>query len=587
MTRSLVQTLHDLFISLTRRRRMQLAMLLGLMLAGAMAEVVSIGAIIPFLAVLVNPSQALQMPLVSGVVHTLGLSVNSDLRWYVTLLFAITIVVSGTVRFLLIYITAKFNFGIGHEIGTEVYRRVLYQPYEVHVARNSSEIIGGIKKVDEVVWILLGLLNMISASLMAAFIMIALVLIDPVLAIVSLLGLGSVYVIVFVIVRKRLSINSQVSSQAVNKRVQEVQEGLGGIRDVLLDHAQILFIRRFNKTDWSLRQAQASNNIIGPSPRFAVEALGMILIALIAYTMSSSSGGIAVAIPVIGVLTLGAQRLMPLIQQTYQCWVLVSGNRQVLHDVVDLLKQMVAEESPVQLGRLPFEREIRFNQVSFRYQPHLPLVLHHLTVTIPKGSRVGFVGITGSGKSTVMDLLMGLLQPTDGQIIVDDMPLVGTTRLAWQSNIAHVPQAIYLADASFAENIAFGVAVEQIDFARVKQAAIQAQIADFIEVNPQGFQTMVGERGVRLSGGQRQRIGIARALYKQATVLVFDEATNALDRETEFAVMQAIEKLGRNITVLMISHRFETMHSCDVVYRLENGCIVESDHDLCSNRPST
>jgi ATP-binding cassette subfamily B protein len=352
-----------------------------------------------------------------------------------------------------------------------------------------------------------------------------------------------------------------------------VQEGLGGIRDVLLDHSQGLFARRFNQIDWPLRQAQASNNIIGPSPRFAVEALGMVLIALLGNYMTVSGGGVAAALPTLGALALGAQRLMPLLQLTYQGWVMVAGNRRVLDDVVDLLQQPVSEDTKDQIMPLHFSVGIRFQSVAFAYQPNLPVVLQDLTLTIPKGSKVGFIGTTGSGKSTLMDLLMGLLQPSAGQISVDDIPLVGEARLGWQRNIAHVPQAIFLADASFAENIAFGVAADQVDMVRVHHAAQRAQISQFIESSPKGYGAMVGERGVRLSGGQRQRIGIARALYKQATVLVFDEATSALDTETEEAVMEAIDGLGKELTIVLIAHRLTTLKNCTQIVELAGGHI--------------
>ena len=572
----LFKNLRTLIASLPPRRRTRLVLLLGLMLVGALAEVLSLGAIVPFLAILADPVQALQRPLVAQVVATLGLSDAEDIRWQLTLLFASTVVASGVVRFVLIYAIAKLNYGIGHELGTEVYRRTLYQPYEVHVARNSSEIMGGINKVDAVVGLVFSLLSTISAILMALFIITALVLIDPLVATAALIGFSSIYATVSVFTRKRLARNSQVINSAYNTRVQSIQEGLGGIRDVLLDHTQPVFARRFNQIDWPFRQAQASNSIIGPSPRFAVEALGMVLIALLGYYMTASGGGIAAAIPTLGALALGAQRLMPLLQQTYQGWVVVAGNRQLLIDAVALLQQAVARETQVQVVPLPFEREIRLEKVSFRYQPQLPLVLHQLDLVIPKGARVGLIGTTGSGKSTAMDLLMGLLQPSTGQILVDNTPLTGSTRLAWQRNVAHVPQAIFLADASFAENIAFGVPAEQIDLKRLRQAAQRAQIAQFIESTPEGYTAMVGERGVRLSGGQRQRIGIARALYKEAKVLVFDEATSALDSETEASVMQAIESLGRELTIVLIAHRLTTLQGCDIVYRLDQGIVVSA-----------
>lgn len=573
----MIKSLYTLINSLPPRRRTQLLLLLVLMLIGGFAEVLSLGAIVPFLAFLADPVQAMQKPLIVKLVDTLRLSIDvKELRWQFTVLFAGTAIVAGIVRFVLIYAMAKINFGIGHELGAEVFRRTLYQPYEVHVARNSSEIMGGLNKVDSVVWVISGLLNTCSAIFMAVFIIATLVLIDPLVATSALIGFGSIYALVTVFSRKRLGQNSRVINSAYNTRAQSAQEGLGGIRDILLDHTQDLFVRRYNKIDWTLRQAQASNYILAPSPRFAVEALGMVLIALLGYQMTSAGGGIASAIPILGALALGAQRLMPLLQMIYQGWAGLAGNRHLIIEIAMLLKQDVAQETQVQIMPFAFEREIRLKKLSFRYQPTLPMVLHELDLVIPKGTRVGFIGTTGSGKSTLMDLLMGLLQPSSGQILADNTVLQGIDRLAWQSNIAHVPQTIFLADLSFAENIAFGLPIEKIDWVRVRQAAQQAQIAEFIESSAEGYQTMVGERGVRLSGGQRQRIGIARALYKQARVLVFDEATSALDNETEAAVMESIANLGSDLTIILIAHRLTTLQNCDKVYKLEKGRVVSS-----------
>jgi ABC-type multidrug transport system fused ATPase/permease subunit len=578
VTPALINTLSHLTASLPSRRRKQLVLLLALMIIGALAELISLGAIVPFLAILADPVQALQRPVVAQVVSTLGLnSANrvEDVRWHLTLLFAGAAVASGLVRFMLNYATAKINFGIGHELGAEVYRRTLYQPYTAHVARNSSVVMGGINKVDVIIPVIFSLLTICGGFIMAIFIITALVLIDPMVATLALLGFGGIYSAVSFFSRNRLARNSRTINLVVNTRMQSMQEGLGGIRDVLLDHSQPIFVDRFNRIDFALRQAQASNTIIGPSPRFAVEALGMVLIALLGYNMITVGGGITAAIPTLGALALGAQRLMPLLQQIYSGWVMVAGNRQVLVDVVNLLKQPVAEETQKQLKPLPFTRDIRLVDVSFRYQQHLPMVLHNIELTIPKGARVGFIGTTGSGKSTAIDLLMGLLQPSTGQILVDGIPLTGATQLAWQRNVAHVPQTIFLADASYAENIAYGVPHDQIDHARVREAAQQAQISEFIEAGVGGYMAMVGERGVRLSGGQRQRIGIARALYKQASVLVFDEATSALDSETETIVMQALNNLKIDLTVLVIAHRLTTLSNCDVIYRMDQGRIVE------------
>jgi ATP-binding cassette subfamily B protein len=543
------------------------------MLIGALAEVLSLGAIIPFLAILADPVQALQRPIVSTVIDILDISSTQDIRWQLTLLFAITAVVAGIVRFVMIYAIAKLNFGIGHELGAEVYRRTLYQSYSVHVTRNSGEILGGLNKVGTVISVIFSLLNAFSAGLMALFIIAALIFIDPIVAATALAGFGSIYVFVSVLTSKRLARNSTIGSEMANARMQTVQEGLGNIRDILLSHAQPVFTQRFNHLDSALCQAQASNSIIGPSPRYAVESLGMVFIAFLGYSMTTKGDGIDNAIPTLGALALGAQRLMPLVQQMYLGWVMVVGNKQIIKDVLQLLQQPVTLETLTIYEPLTFQHNIKLQNLSFRYHSHLPFVISQLSLTISKGARLGLMGTTGSGKSTVIDLLMGLLTPSEGQILIDDKPLTSATRLAWQRNVAHVPQTICLSDGTFAENIAFGIPIDQIDMDRVQYVADQAQISNHIQSNQLGYFTKVGERGVKLSGGQRQRIGIARALYKQASILIFDEATSALDNETESTVMQAIEALSNELTIVIVAHRLTTLKKCNQIIELEHGII--------------
>jgi ATP-binding cassette subfamily B protein len=298
----------------------------------------------------------------------------------------------------------------------------------------------------------------------------------------------------------------------------------------------------------------------------------MLLITALAYTLAQQSDGIEKTIPILGALALGAQRLLPVLQQAYGSWSGIQSGQASLQDTLKLLDQPVPDDvDQPAVKPLAFQQYIDLKQLSFRYSPQTPWVLRNVDLTIAKGSRVGFIGTTGSGKSTLLDIVMGLLQPTDGSLEIDGRPVTPTSNRAWQAHIAHVPQAIFLADSTIEENIAFGVPKDQIDPERVRQAAQQAQIADIIETWPEQYKTFVGERGIRLSGGQRQRIGIARALYKQADVIIFDEATSALDNETELEVMQAIETLGDDVTVLIIAHRLTTLRMCSRVVELANG----------------
>ena len=565
-----------LWSQLPSRRRSQLAVLALLMLVGGFAEVLSLGLIVPFLAFLIDPVQALQVPFVAQIANIFDLSDPSYLRWQFTLLFSFAALGAGVFRLILIWVTTRIVFGIGYEMGAKVYRRVIYQPYEVHISRNSSEIIGAINKVEPIVFILYGLLNGSSALLISIFIVVTLLIISPAFTAFTIIALGSVYGLSMFIMKNRLSMNAETISQAMNERMKIVQEGLGSIRDILLDHGQEYFSKRFNKMDSKFRRAQASNNIISPSPRFIVEALGVILIASFAYMSITTADGLTTVIPALGAMALGAQRMLPNLQTIYVGVTNLRGQEQYIFDIIKLLEQPFDEENLSDLSPLIFKNNIHFESVYFKFQEDSPMVLKELSFSIGKGQRIGFLGPTGSGKSTTIDLLMGLLAPSAGEISIDGIPLVGKSRLAWQKNIAHVPQDLYLMDASFAENIAFCIASDEIDLNRVKEAAKLAHIHDFISKKPKGYQSLLGERGVQLSGGQRQRIGIARALYKRAPVLVLDEATSALDTEMEAAVMLSIENFDRNITIIMIAHRLSTLKYCDFVYQMVNGRITKN-----------
>jgi len=392
---------------------------------------------------------------------------------------------------------------------------------------------------------------------------------------VAAVGFFASYALITWMSRRQLHRNSQRIAYEQTQVVKALQEGLGGIRDVLLNGTQPVYCDIYRQADHPLRRAQGNNTFIGQSPRYVMEAMGMVMIAALAYALSRQVGGIATALPVLGALALGAQRLLPALQQVYSNWASIAGSYASLDDTIELLDQpMLAELLQPATEPLVVQDTIRFDAVRFRYTSDGPWVLDGFNLTIPKGARVGFVGSTGSGKSTSLDLLMGLLMPTEGEVLVDGQPICGTRVRAWQLTIAHVSQSIFLADATLAENIAFGVLPDTIDLDRVRQAARQAHIADFIESSPEGYQAYVGERGIRLSGGQRQRIGIARALYKQASVLIFDEATSALDNSTEQSVMDAIEGLNRDLTILLIAHRLTTVRRCNIIVELEHGHVV-------------
>lgn len=550
------------------------------MIMASFAEILSIGAVLPFLGVLTAPEQIFDNPALQPLIKALGFRTPEQLLLPVTLMFAGAVLVAGAMRLLLVWANTRLSFAAGADIGISIYRRTLYQPYEVHVGRNSSEVINGITgKANSVInSVILPLLILISSSIMLGAILLALLIIDPIIALVSFGCFGTLYLIVIRLTRAQLLNDSQRIATESTNVVKALQEGLGGIRDVLIDGNQESYCQIYRDADRPLRQAQGNVVFIGSSPRYAMEALGMTLIAVLAYTISLESNGIATAIPVLGALALGAQRLLPVLQQAYGAWSNIIAGHASLRDTLILLDQPLPDLT--KQSEVHFQEMIDLNDISFRYSADTPWVLKNLALKIEKGSRIGILGTTGSGKSSLLDILMGLLSPTEGTLAIDGVPVTSDNNRSWQLHIAHVPQAIYLADSTIEENIAFGISKNKIDHERVKQAAKPAQISDFIEKLPNKYCTYVGERGVRISGGQRQRIGIARALYKQADVIILDEATSALDNATELDVMHAIEELNPNLTIIIVAHRLSTLKNCTRVLELKDGVInpVENIH---------
>jgi len=504
----------------------------------------------------------------------LGIVSSDQLLLPLTIVFVCAALVSGALRLALHWGQTRLCYAIGADFSISIYRRTLYQPYAEHLARNSSEVISAISsKADSVVYsTLLPLLAIASSSMMLCATFVTLVLLEPFIALSAILGFGSIYGLTIAVTKFRLLIHGQTISQEQVSLVKALQEALGGIRDVLIDGTQSLYCAIYQGADRRLRRAQSNVVIISNSPRYVVEALGMVVIAILAYVLASRPQGLGSAIPVLGALALGAQRMLPVLQQGYSSWSALRSGRASLQDTLALLEQPLLESAALPSpSPMPFHREIRLNRIGFRYAEAGPIVLQNFSLTIPKGSCIGFIGSTGGGKSTLLDIIMGLLSPVEGGLLIDDVEVTSQNCRAWQAHIAHVPQSIFLADASIAENIAFGVPLDQIDHERVRVAARRAQIDSTIESWPEKYDTEVGERGVRLSGGQRQRIGIARALYKNVDVIIFDEATSALDGETESAVMSAITSAQKGVTILIVAHRLTTLRNCTQVVKLAQG----------------
>ena len=575
---SILRSLRKLWGYLTRRRRLQLAVLLLGLFANSLAELVSLGAVLPFLAVLTNPEQLWQQPWIQLLVLRVGFTQSQQLVLPAAIAFALAAVLAAMIRLSNLWLTGRFAAAVGSDLSCESYRRTLYQPYQVHVQRNSSTMISAMTQhVALTVLALNSVLQIASASLVAAGLIVGLLFIDWQVALATS-GLFAIsYGLVVISSRRQLLRNGERIASANTQRLQSIQEGLGSIRDVLLDGTQANYLNLYRRSDHPQRLAEAANRYLATFPRYALEAIGLVVIALLGALLVLQRGGGSGVIPILGALALGAQRLLPALQQIYSNWANLNSWSVSVAAVVQMLEQPLPQHQnsvePVHLIE-----SIRLQNVRFRYSEELSEVIQALDLEIQRGERIGLIGSTGSGKSTLIDILMGLLPPTEGCLLVDGVDLHDPKNveflMGWRAAVAHVPQSIYLADSSIAENIAFGVPHQAIDMAQVKRAAEHAQIAGFIESSPEAYGSFVGERGIRLSGGQRQRIGIARALYKQASVIILDEATSALDTITEDAVMDAVEGLSRNLTMVMIAHRLSTVRRCDRVVRLDQGSVV-------------
>lgn len=578
---SLVASLRQLFNLLPSPQRRLVGWMLGLQVIAAGSEIISLGAVIPFLGALANAPQLMGQTAVQPWLKLLNIQTPQQLVVAMAVLFGGAFVLSNALRLLTIRMQFRFSAEIGNVISAEVYRRTLYQPYSFHTQHSSSQIIALSTSDSANVsgGVIPATFYFVTNSLVVLAIGITLFALDPWVALGAAAVVGGAYGLIIVKTREALHRNGRKISELNAHSVKAIQEGLGGIRDVLIDGTQQVFETAYRQANKAVLQAQGANGFVAMAPRFLVEPIVMIAIAALAVGMAYDSVQLQRVLPLLGALALGANRLLPALQQCFVSLAGMRGNQVSLNKVIQALCRPINPEqlAPV-TQKLKLKDELRFDDVWFSYPSDSPAwVLKGVNLSIKANTTVAFIGATGSGKSTTADLVLGLLQAQRGHITVDGLELKDEHLRAWQSSIAHVPQQIYLSDATIAENIAFGIPLAQIDMRRVQQAAKLAHIADFIEQRPLAYQEMVGERGVRLSGGQRQRIGIARALYKQASIIVFDEATSALDNTTEKEVMAAIEGLSHRLTIVLIAHRLTTVQNADMIYKFQQGQVRETD----------
>jgi ABC-type multidrug transport system fused ATPase/permease subunit len=576
-----INNLRKLWIHIPTNRRVSFYLLLILMTFASLSEIISIGSIFPFLAYITSPQKIYESGFMQFILSFFGLKNSDNLLSLFTIIFIISILFSGFLRLLLLKFQTQLSFSMGSDFSCLMYRKTLYQPYKFHTSKNTSELISSISsKSDSLIFYLIfPTLVILSSLLMLLGIILVLFFINFEITFFSFFTISLLYLVVVQLAKSKLTYHSKVVGEHLNRSLQALQEGLGGIRDVIIDGNQELYSRIYADSDRLLRNSRGSIQVISGLPKFILESLGMALLVFLAYSMIGNSNTQAQVIPLIGALALGAQRLLPILQQIFANWALITGGYFSVKDALELLDQPLPYylDNDI-LGRkssFAFRFSIELKNVYFHYPNNKKYILKNISLKIPKGSCVGFYGPTGEGKSTLMDILMGLLTPTSGKVLIDGIALKSSNTRSWQKLISHVPQNIFLADTTIAENIAFGVLKEKIDLHHLHYVSEKSQLLETILSWRQGFNTKVGERGVRISGGQKQRVAIARALYKSPSVIFLDEATSSLDTLTESKVMESIYNSNKNVTTIIVAHRLITLKKCSMIFEIQNSKVVK------------
>jgi ABC-type bacteriocin/lantibiotic exporter with double-glycine peptidase domain len=566
-------TLKQLWQILTPLDKRKLLFVLVLVMITALIEAAGVVSIMPFLAVLSNPKIIESNALLKNVYNFSASDTPQQFIMYLGILSLVVVIVSTCVKILAQYTLNRFSSLQRHYFSTRLLKIYLQQNYDFFIQRNSSTLIKNIlSEVDQLIsaMIIPGL-NLMSYGVVLVVMIGILLIYNPVIAISTASVLGGFYITIYWLVRKKLDQIGKSFTEANSERYQSCQEALGGIKDVIINDARQGYIENFEQYSRIFARHIATRDTLGQIPLNIIETVGYGSLIILAITLVMSGKDVSHILPVLGLYGFAAYRMLPAAQNMYRAITQIKFSQQVL----DILKTEFALEYNEQhlsrkLQPIQFKCDIRIEQIAFTYPNRLDTpVLKDFSLTILKNSSVGIVGKSGSGKSTLMDIMLGLLKPQSGRILIDGMELTPDHWSSWRNIVGYVPQHIYLADKTVAENIAFGLTNDKIDMQAVKLAAQQAQIDDFITQQLlHGYNTMVGERGVMLSGGQRQRIGIARALYKNPQILFMDEATSALDTETEAAVNEAIQSLSGQKTMVIIAHRESAVAKCDRIISL-------------------
>lgn len=578
----MLKLIKQLFSLLTSGQRKSFYGLQVLVILMAFAEIVGVASIIPFMALVGDISLLQQDTIIARVFQFSGIASETQ---FVLLLGASVLVmlfVSAMISMLTTWKLSIFATKVGAEIADQLYAYYLKQDWLFHSSGSSAQLTKQIanETVRVTTLVLLPLMQMNARIALASLMSLVLIFYDPIVAIIGLIIFAISYYILYKIVRARLQSNGKAISNMHEERFRLMNEGFGGIKDVLLLGRDDDFIQRFNQTGHILAYSQGANNALAQVPRYFMELVAFgSMIALLLYLIASHDGNLGMILPILSVYALAGFKLLPAFQQIYASVAQIKGNisafESIQQDLTDSKINSTSKSTEKNTNNLHPKQTIALENIQFTYPGKIDPALSQLNMQIQANSVIGIVGPSGSGKSTLINILLGLIQPQRGKLTVDGQPITKKNQRAWQNTIGFVPQSIFLSEGSIAENVAFGIPEKDIDLAQVKKALSLAHLDELVQSLDQGIHTKVGERGVQLSGGQRQRIGIARALYHEADVLVFDEATSALDGITEKLIMEAIHDFSGQKTIIMIAHRLKTVQKCDSIFIIDKGKVID------------
>lgn len=576
----MLELFKKIWILLSLHERKRAILLLLLMIAMALLEVLGISSIMPFLAVLGNPEVIHTNQYLSYLYVYLDFSSTRSFLIFLGFTAIGVLFFSAAIKTLSSYASLRFSNMRRHSIAQKLLTKYLHEPYSFFLQRNSSDISKTIlSETDTLIGqIIVPSLNLVVYTILALFLLSFLIAVNMTLALILIVVFGGFYTIVYLTVRKYIMRIGEERAEANTDRFKIVLETIGGIKDLKVLGREQVYLDSFATPSYKFASYSATNQTLSQVPQFLVEVIAFgALLSMAMYALSKEGINLGELLPLLGLYALGALKLKPAINSIYTSLSLMKFGIPVLNSVLDDLQNVPKERAVIKNNnqRLILTEKLEFENIDFSYENTTKPALQSVNITVRANTTVGIIGSTGAGKSTLIDIILGLLSPTSGKITVDGEPLTSNNVRQWQNAIGYVPQSIFLADDTIANNIAFGVSKDMVDMKQVEEVAKMAQVHDFIITLPDGYNTKIGERGVRLSGGQRQRLGIARALYHNPELLVLDEATSALDNETESEVMKAINNMSGRKTIIMIAHRLSTVENCDVQIKLENGQVVQ------------